>query len=126
MNIRLLVALSMGAIATGAYAAGDAYDVMNPHESMNPWKATKGELRMCEKRVKAYERFLEKKGFGYYWTPQDFRVMPNQDGNITPAGAKWYHLQNDWRNKYYFSEPKFPRVKWARKSLRLKLDSWLK
>ncbi len=121
MKNRIIMAVLIGLSAVGIYA-GDAYDVMNPREVMNPWQSTKGEVRMREKRMQAYYNDMQKKlahlnSVQQYYKQQE--LMP-----------KFNRLEQNYQNafdSYYNSEfgrPSFPRIERARASLGSWLSSW--
>jgi hypothetical protein len=120
MKNHIIIAL-IGMSAVSVYA-GDAYDVVNPHESMNPWKPTKGEVRMRERRMKAYYNAMEKKRANLNSVEQYYKDQESM--------PKFKRLERNYQNTFdayhnsRFGRPTFPRIEKARESLSAWLVSW--
>lgn len=108
------------------FASNDAYDVMNPRETMNPWQTTKGEVRKREKRMKNYYNYLYNRKYKGL-NREQIKLAQQQDlPKLKGLEDEFSNAFDDYYNGRQFNYPTFPRVERAKESLRSWFPSWYK
>lgn len=119
MKNRIIVTLLLGLSAFGSYAS-DTYRIVNPYESMDPWKPTKGELELRRNDwTTAMERRNEieatRKRMGIPITDAQYQKEWNAADNISHRAL----IRS--LDAHYFAQPKFPRIE----RLRDRFSGWI-
>lgn len=115
MIIALLLGLSV------SIHCSDAYDPLNPHESMYPWKSTKSQIAMHKKRLNTAQEH-NREAFERYKAAPRLAVARK---TASAADLKEYHAATDawarkdaeqlrayrrYENARYYAQPAFPRI----------------
>lgn len=114
-------------VAASITHASDTYRIVNPYESMDPWKSTKGEVKLRKKHLRTTTQQL----LGP--VTQKFMAVPAKDVRLKSARYQAALIENDsayerqkrafsnYMNARYYAQPTFPRIE----QLRDRFSNWI-